>query len=85
MCLKIAEWVANSVDPDGTPHFVASHAGLHCLLWPVLPDTSSKSITYDKRHAQTDRHKIMTKSSVITNQLSITMAGLIIDHLLSPD
>ena len=29
--------------------------------------------------------KIMTKSSVITNRLSITMAGLIIDHLFSSD
>ena len=25
---KIAEWVANSVDPDETPHSAASHLGL---------------------------------------------------------
>ena len=30
--LIIAEWVANSVYPDETPHF---HLGLHCLLRPV--------------------------------------------------
>ena len=24
--------MANSVDPDETPHFAASHLGLHCLL-----------------------------------------------------
>ena len=29
--------------------------------------------------------KIMTKSSVIVNQLSRTMAGLIIDYLFSSD
>ena len=23
---------ANSVDPDETPHYAASHVGLHCLL-----------------------------------------------------
>ena len=31
MC-KIAEWVANSVDPDQTPRSVASDLGLYCLL-----------------------------------------------------
>ena len=36
-----------------------------------------------KGHAQTG--KIMIKSSVITNWLSITMAGLIIDYLFSSD
>ena len=30
--LIIAEWVANSVYPDETPHF---HLGLLCLLRPV--------------------------------------------------
>ena len=29
--------MANSVDPDKTPHSVASHMGLHCLLRPVCP------------------------------------------------
>ena len=36
---KIAGWVANSVDPDQTPRFVASDLGLHGLLWPVFPKT----------------------------------------------
>ena len=29
LCLKIAGWVANSVDPDETPHSAASHLGLY--------------------------------------------------------
>ena len=29
--------MANSVDPDGTPHPASSHLGLHCLLRPVGP------------------------------------------------
>ena len=53
-CLKIAEWVANSVDPDGTPHFVASHVRL-LLFWACLAKYVQKSITYDKGPAQTDR------------------------------
>ena len=28
--VKIARWVANSEDPDETPHSVVSHLGLHC-------------------------------------------------------
>ena len=32
---KIAEWVANTVDPDQTPRFAASDLGLHCLLRSV--------------------------------------------------
>ena len=30
--------MANSVDPDSA----ASHLGLHCLLWPVYPNTYGK-------------------------------------------
>ena len=32
MC-KISGWVANSVNPDQTPHFVASDLGLHCFFF----------------------------------------------------
>ena len=39
---KIAEWVANSVDPDQTPRSAASDLGLHCLLISVCPNTYSK-------------------------------------------
>ena len=42
LCVKIAEWGANSVDPDEMPHSVASHLGLHCLLWSVCPNTYGK-------------------------------------------
>ena len=31
--------MANSVDPDETPHSAASHLGLNCLLRPVCPNT----------------------------------------------
>ena len=34
--------MANSVDPDETPHSVASHLGLYCLLRPVCPKTYGK-------------------------------------------
>ena len=39
LCLKIAGWVANSVDPADMPHSVASHLGLHCLLKLLYPNT----------------------------------------------
>ena len=42
LCLKIAGWVANSVDPDETPRSAASHLGLYCLLRPVCPNTYGK-------------------------------------------
>ena len=42
LCLKIAGWVANSVDPDETPHSAASHLDLYCLLRPVCPNTYGK-------------------------------------------
>ena len=41
MCLKIARWVANSVDHE-MPHSGVSHLGLHCLLRPVCLNTYSK-------------------------------------------
>ena len=34
--------MANSVDPDETPHSAASHLGLNCLLRPVCPNTYGK-------------------------------------------
>ena len=42
LCLKIAGWVANSVDPDETSRSVASHLGLYCLLRPVCPNIYGK-------------------------------------------
>ena len=35
--IKSIERVANSVDPDQTPHFAASDLGLHCLPRPICP------------------------------------------------
>ena len=34
--------VANSADPDQTPHFAASDQDLHCLLLSVCPNANSK-------------------------------------------
>ena len=34
--------MANSVDLDEMPHFVASHLGLYCLLRPVCTNTYGK-------------------------------------------
>ena len=42
LCLTIAGWVANSVDPDETPRSAATHLGLNCLLRPVCPNTYGK-------------------------------------------
>ena len=38
MCLKYAEQVSNSVDPDKMPHSAASDLGLHCLFRSVCPN-----------------------------------------------
>ena len=46
LCLKIAGWVANSVDPDETPCSAASHLGLYCLLRPVCPNIYGKYGTH---------------------------------------
>ena len=77
LCLNKAGGVSNSVDHNETPRSAASQLGLTCLRRPVCPNT----------HAQIVRQKgtNMTKSSVITNLLSITMAGLIIDYFSSSD
>ena len=37
--LKLQVWVANSLDLDQMPQFVASDLGLHCLLRSVCPNT----------------------------------------------
>ena len=42
LCLKIAGWVANSVDPDETPRSAASQLGLYGYLRPVCPNTYGK-------------------------------------------
>ena len=74
--------MANSVDPDETLR-------LRRLIWDytVYSGLSDQihTIKYNiwNGHAQTG--KIMTKASAITNRLSITMAGLIIDYLFSSD
>ena len=70
---KIAEWVANSDTLMRHNIFTWVYtvcSGLSC-------QGTVKYYTYGTSHAETTG-KLMTKSSVITNQLSITMAGLII-------
>ena len=64
--------------------FAVSHLGLHCLLRPFRPNICSKA-QHMVRVMLRQTGKIMIKSSSITNQLSIAMAGLIIDYLFSSD
>ena len=40
------EW--QTVGPDQTAHFVASHLGLHCLFWPIC----SSNLVYHKNTKQ---------------------------------
>ena len=66
LCLKIAGWVANSVDSDEMPHSAASHLGLHCLLRPVCPNTYGKNGTHMfscKNNINSSWSKISTLSS----------------------
>ena len=70
--------MTSSVDPDETP----SHLSLNCLL-KLSGQIRTVKYSIGKIHAQTG--KIMTKSSVITNRLSVIMAGMIIDYLFSSD
>ena len=37
--------MANSEDPDQTPHFAASDLGLHCLLMSLYPHIKGKECT----------------------------------------
>ena len=46
LCLKIAGWVANSVDSDEMLHSAASHLSLYCLLRPACPNTYDKYGTH---------------------------------------
>ena len=84
LCLKIAGGAANSVDPGEMLHVVAFHR-----VYTVCLGLSARMhmVKYGKNHAQTESQtdKNMTKSSVITNRLSITIAGLITDYLFSSD
>ena len=64
--------------------FVASHLGIDCLLRPIRSNTYSK-VQHIVRVKLRQTGKIMTRSSVITNQLLIAMAGLITDYLFNAD
>ena len=79
---KTAEWVASSVEPDEALY-------LWHLTWvyTVCSGLSDQihTVKYNIRNGHAQTGKIMTKSSAITNQLSITMAGLIIAYLFSSD
>ena len=62
LCLKIAGWVANSVDPDVMPYSAASHLGLHHLLRPVCPNTNGK---YGKTKSQLQIRCLFQPKSLI--------------------
>ena len=63
LCSDIAEWLANSVDPDEAPRSAASHLGLHCLLRPVCPTTYGKHGTHD-----TPSHWKANKMTFVTSE-----------------
>ena len=44
LCLKVAGYVANRVDPDEMPCSAASHLDLHCLLRLICQNTYDKYI-----------------------------------------
>ena len=61
LCLKIAGWVANSVDPDETPCSAASHLGLYCLLRPVCLNTYGKYGSYTYKETNSNPYlKVIT-------------------------
>ena len=65
LCLKIAAWVANSVDPDEMSHSAVSHLGLHCLHRSACPNTYGKYGKYLDRQAwvsNVDRDKTQAYS-----------------------
>ena len=71
--------MTNSVDPDEMPQ-------MRRLIWMYTVFSGVISNAYSKvqhrvRVMLRQTSKIMTKSSMMTNQLLITMAGLIIDYL----
>ena len=76
LCLKLAERVANSVDPDETSHF--------CSVSSESTLFAQTCLAYGKSLLR-QTGKIMILSSVITDWLLITMVGLIIDYLFSSD
>ena len=47
--LLLTENPVNNVDPDQTPHDVASDLGLHCLPMTPLRVSSKKGLTYHLR------------------------------------
>ena len=47
---KIFLCMANSVDPDQTPHNAASDQGLHCLQRPICPKLIIIMVASDKRN-----------------------------------
>ena len=74
LCLKIAGWVANSVDPDETPRSAASHLGLYCLLRPVCPNTYGKNgsqANYKKISANTKMKDFFMKPNPWSNQMLV--------------
>ena len=44
--------VANSVDPDQTPHYVASDLGKNCLLRLVSPNTNGEYMVFAQSEIQ---------------------------------
>ena len=65
LCLKIAGWVANSIDTVETPRSAASLLGLNCLFRPVCPNT------YDKYGSLWSNVYIVSRTAKTQNRLYI--------------
>ena len=82
--------LANSVDPDETPHDAASHQGLRCLLKGIsvrnilnieinildIPNFGNKLIQF-RRMGESTRHKWVNRLTVVDHALlGIMNAGI---------
>ena len=67
--------MANSVDPDETPHSAASHLGLYCLLRPVCPNTYGKygilCSVFEAKQISLAKQDILVQKSNVGSGLSL--------------
>ena len=73
LCLKIAGWVANSVDPD---------LGLHCLLRHVYPNTYGKYDNYPVLGIHFLTHREYNKVNIALVKVSTKISFFSWKHML---
>ena len=70
--MEISVFNANSIDPDQTPHFVASDLGLHCLP-VVLLGVSRLKLVKLKMHYRSPFYQIKQFKHSTLKQFSPTL------------